>query len=114
MKKDNRAYMEHILRAIDAIERYVHGDKSLFLSDDLRFNAVLRQLQLMAESTTHLSDQAKQSASHIPWRQIAGFRNVLVHDYLGDLDLEKIWQVIEGRLPGLKIAIQQMLRGEKT
>ena len=63
----------------------------------------------MAESTQRLSDQAKRSRPKIEWYRIAGFRNVLVHDYLG-VDAERVWNIIQQELPALKKAVTDMLK----
>jgi uncharacterized protein with HEPN domain len=68
----------------------------------------LRNLQILAESTQRLSDPLKAAYPQVPWYQIAGFRNVLVHDYL-DVDQERVWLVVERELPDLKRAILAML-----
>jgi uncharacterized protein with HEPN domain len=68
---------------------------------------VVRNLQTLSESSQRLSDEVKNTQSHIDWRAITGFRNVLVHDYMG-LDLETIWLVIENDLPALKVALNAM------
>ena len=59
----------------------------------------------MSESSQRLSDQAKGNCPEIDWRSISGFRNILVHDYLGGIDNELIWQVIKQELPLLKAAL---------
>jgi uncharacterized protein with HEPN domain len=71
-------------------------------------DAVLRNLQVLAESTQRLSDVSKSAQPDIDWRRIAAFRNVLVHDYLG-VDLEIIWRIVQEDLPMLKTAIQSLL-----
>ena len=71
-------------------------------------DAVLWVLQVMAESCQRLSETAKKAHPEIDWRGITGFRNILVHDYLGGIDLELIWQVIEQELPRLKAASQNI------
>ena len=68
-------------------------------------DAVVRNLQIMAESSQRLSDEEKSKHPAIPWRDIAGFRNILVHDYLG-LDLDIIWSVVEQDLPSLRDALK--------
>ncbi len=65
-------------------------------------DAVLRNLQVLAESTQRLSDQLKTAHAEVPWREIAGLRNILVHDYLG-VDLEHVWRILERDLPKLKV-----------
>ena len=98
----DRTYVLHMLECIEKIEQYTGGDHNRFLNDPMLQDAVLRVLQVMAESSQRLSAETKSAAEHIDWRGIAGFRNILVHDYLGGIDLNLIWQVIEQELPLLK------------
>jgi uncharacterized protein with HEPN domain len=62
----------------------------------------------MAESTQHLSEDLKANYPEVEWRALGGFRNVLVHDYLG-IDIEKVYMDVQQNLPALKVAIQGML-----
>jgi uncharacterized protein with HEPN domain len=71
-------------------------------------DAILRNLQVIAESTQRISDSMKTTSPDIEWRQIAAFRNILVHDYLG-IDLDAIWNVVVQDIPALRQAIQSML-----
>ena len=88
--KDDRAYLEHIRECIDRIQDYTRGGQQAFLGDTKTQDAVLRNLQTLAESARRLSRQFTDANSEIPWKNIIGFRNVLVHDYLG-VDLHQIW-----------------------
>ncbi|HEX8229036.1 MAG TPA: DUF86 domain-containing protein [Chloroflexia bacterium] len=106
--RDDKLYLIHISECIERVESYVAGGKAEFMSSSLIQDAVARNLQVMAESTQRLSDGAKMAHPEIDWREIAGFRNVLVHDYL-DTDREILWQVIERDLPPLKAAMHAML-----
>ena len=108
MKRD-RVYLEHILETIGRVETYIQGDKQQFLADSLVQDGVLRNLQTMAESITRISDSLKQAHPEIDWRAISGFRNIIVHDYLG-VDLHLVWDVIENRLPDLKERVRQIFR----
>ena len=72
-------------------------------------DAVLRRLQTLAESTQRLSTETKEKIPNIDWRSISGFRNILVHDYLGGIDLDIVWEVINKYLPELKIVINNTL-----
>ena len=83
-------------------------NRKAFLASTLVQDAVLRNLQVMAESTQHLSQATKQDQNEIEWHNISGFRNILVHDYLG-VDIERIWDIIEKELPPLKEAVRNML-----
>ena len=71
-------------------------------------DAVLRNLQALSESSQRISEELKQTQSEVPWHKIAGFRNILVHGYLG-IDTEKVWAIIKQDLPQLKQAIKEML-----
>jgi len=107
--KDDRLYLIHISECIERIESYIGGkEKQKFLDSTLIQDAIIRNLQTLAESTQRLSDAAKESMSGIDWFKIAGFRNVLVHDYLG-VDIERVWNILEKDLPALKIAVKKTL-----
>ncbi len=107
MAKDNRVYIEHMLECIQNIHEYIDCKESFF-STRLIQDAVVRNLQIMAESSQRLSDDLKSQYDFIPWRAISGFRNILVHDYLG-VDLDVIWSVIEQDVPALEKALEAML-----
>jgi uncharacterized protein with HEPN domain len=110
--KDDKLYLIHIKECIERVETYVsEGGKEAFMDSMLIQDAVLRNLQTMAESTQRLSDTLKAANPEVPWYQIAGFRNVLAHDYL-DIDQERVWFVVERELPSLKRAIVAMLEGQ--
>ena len=101
----DKVYMEHILECIDKINNYTGKDRDRFMGDEFVQDAVLRRLQIMAESTQRLSDDLKATALDIDWRALSGFRNVLVHDYLDGIDLYRVWDAIENNLPDLQRAI---------
>lgn len=108
--KDDRLYLIHISECLHRIETYVgQSGKEEFLASSLLHDAVIRNLQVMAESTQRLSASLKTDYPNVDWYRIAGFRNILVHDYLG-VDLEIVWQVIIKDLPDLKQSIAAMLR----
>lgn len=108
MKQDD-FYLQLIVEYIEDIERYVRRDKGRFFDDDMVRNATLRQLQIMAESTKRLSDQTQQRKPEIPWKEIADFRNILVHNYDGRINLDVVWTTIERELPVLKAAAKELL-----
>ena len=106
--KDDRLYLIHISECIERIQRFVSDGKASFMTSDLIQGAVLRNLQVMAESTQRLSDVLKARNPEGEWAEIVGFRNVLVHDYL-DIDLEEVWDIIELDLPPFKRRVQDLL-----
>jgi uncharacterized protein with HEPN domain len=104
----DQTYISHMIECIQRIDGYVSTGKESFTNTALLQDAVMRVLQVMAESSQRLSLQAKAEHPEIDWRSISGFRNILVHDYLGGIDLELIWQVIAKELPLLKKALLGM------
>ena len=72
-------------------------------------DAAVRNLQVLSESTTRLSDGLKETEPNIPWPQLRGFRNILAHGYL-NIDTDIVWKVIEKELPALDQAIQRMTK----
>jgi len=90
--KDDRVYLAYILECLDAIVGYANEGRSKFLTDRKTQKATLRELQELAESTQRLSSTLKDRHSELPWAAIAGFRNVLVHDYLG-IGPSRVWDV---------------------
>ncbi len=107
----DQIYITHMIECIQRIEGYVSTGKEAFTKTALLQDASMRVLQVMAESSQRLSPQAKSEHPEIDWRSIAGFRNILVHDYLGGIDLELIWQVLEKELPLLKKTLGKMDTG---
>lgn len=93
--KDDRLYLVHVLECIDRIERYTAEGKMAFMADERTQDAVLRNLQVLSESTQRLSADLKSAHPEVDWRGISGFRNVLVHDYLG-INLIRVWEIVEG------------------
>ena len=106
----DQVYVEHMLECIGRIERYVGNDRARFMQLEIVQDAAVRNLQTLAESSQRLSESARMTQPGIDWRAIAGFRNILVHDYLG-LDLDTIWLVIEQDLPQLKNALEEIRGG---
>jgi len=105
----DRVHLEHIRTCIGRVREYTRGDRSVFYESHLVQDAVLRNLHTIAESTQRLSDRVKATEPDFPWRAIAGFRNVIVHEYLG-IDLEVIWSVVKRDLPRLDEAVDRMIQ----
>ncbi len=105
--KDELVYVEHVLACIGRIETYTGGNKSVFFGSTLVQDAVVRNLEVMAESTQPLSDEIKNKHPDVDWRGLAGFRNLLAHGYLG-VDTQRIWELIETRLTALKSSMERI------
>lgn len=104
--KNNAVYVEHMWDCIQRIDEYVEN-KEQFYASRLVQDAVIRNLQVMAESSQRLSEAIKKNYPQVPWKSISGFRNILVHGYLG-VDLDMIWSVVEQELPSLEKALVEI------
>lgn len=102
----DRVLLVHMRECIDRIREYTGGERSAFEGSRMVQDAVIRNLQTMAESSQRLSAGIK-ATEQMPWRELAGFRNVIVHGYLG-IDLAAIWLVVEQDLPPLAAALERM------
>lgn len=109
MNKPWQPYALHILDAIEKIRRIqARGDLT---EDEVLYDAALRNLQTLSEATQLLPDQKKAAFPAIPWREISGFRNILGHNYLGNIDPLTVVNVIETQLQPLEECIRAMLVG---
>jgi uncharacterized protein with HEPN domain len=107
MSKAWQAHGQHILDAIAKIRRIQQrGD---LVTDEVLYDAALRNLQPLSEATQMLPDDLKAQYPAIPWREISGFRNILVHNYLGDIDAMAVSGVICTHLQPLESCIAAML-----
>ena len=108
-KRDPLVLLEDILLAIQKIGRYTSQmDHDAFITDDLVVDGVARNLEIIGEAARQLPDEYKRAHTEIPWTQIAGLRNRIVHDYFG-LDLEIIWQIVQHDLPELENQVSALL-----
>lgn len=112
MSKEDRVYLNHILECIRRIEANTEGGQESFDASHTLQDAVFRNLQTLSEATQRLSGTAKASHPSIAWDQIAAFRNVMVHNYLG-IDLDIVWGIIQRDIPPLKQAVSDLLRSHQ-
>lgn len=107
MSKEWQVYAYHIQDAIGKIERIrKRGDLT---QDEVLYDASLRNLQTLSEATQMLPEALKAQFPNMPWREISGFRNILVHNYLGDIDVQTVKTVIDRYIPELAQCIKAML-----
>lgn len=102
----DRALVAHMRECLDRIFEYTRFERARFDASRLVQDAVIRNLQTLAESSQRLSGQIKATEPRIPWRELAGFRNVIVHGYLG-VALGAVWLVVEQDLPALTEAVNR-------
>lgn len=100
--KDDTIYIDHILKSIDNITEYTKGfNKKRFSEDTLVQDAVIRNFEIIGEAAKKISINFRQNYTEIPWKEMAGMRDKLIHDYFG-VDIEVIWKTINDDLPTLK------------
>ena len=106
--KSDLVYLRHIADAIQKIESYVSVGHETFMSTSHWQDAVIRQLEIIGEATKRLSPEVRRGYPQIPWKRIAGLRDVLIHDYLG-VDISLVWRITQTYLPELKHQIDAIL-----
>jgi uncharacterized protein with HEPN domain len=101
-------YLRHMLDAVEKIAAYVRVGRDRFMVESHWQDAVIRQLEIIGEATKRLSPELRARHSEVPWRRIAGLRDVLIHGYMG-VDLDAVWQISQQQIPDLKRAIEAIL-----
>ena len=109
MERDDSVYLRHILDAISRIEEYSHGiDEEMFYQHHLVQDGVIRQLEIIGEASKRLSREVRAMCPNVPWQDIAGMRDKLIHDYFG-VDLDAVWLTARDDVPALKAEVSTML-----
>ncbi len=105
---EEKIYLLYILDALEKLSALAAdaANKEAFYSNWIVQDAVIRRLHTMAETTQRLSEQTRSRIPHVAWEDIAGLRNILVHGYLGTIDLETVWGIVTGILPEFETAVR--------
>ncbi len=111
MKRDYRLYLDDMLEAIDKIEKYTR-DLSFgqFRQDDKTIDAVIMNFAVIGEAAKQIPAKIRKDHPEIPWKEMAGMRDKLVHEYFG-IRHDVVWETIMVRLPQLKSLIKELLEG---
>lgn len=108
MKKD-KAYLQHILDTISDVEKFMENvNQEAFFKNKEKQYAVLRGLEIIGEAAKNLSKELKAKYGEVPWKDIAGMRDKLIHEYFG-VKLELVWETVKKKLPELKKQISEIL-----
>jgi uncharacterized protein with HEPN domain len=109
MKRDESFYLHHIIDAIAKVDEYLKGlDEIAFSQKTLVQDGVIRQIEIIGEATKRLSFDFRRRYQDIPWEDITGMRDKLIHDYFG-VDIETVWLTAVDDLPTLKLEIEKIL-----
>lgn len=109
MKKDSKVFLLHILESIELIEKYLKNKSKEDFSKSIQLqDSVIRRIEIIGEATKALPQNIKQYYPDVPWKQISGMRDILIHKYFG-VDLDLTWQAILKDIPELKKNIKKIL-----
>jgi len=110
MPRESEVYLEDMLEAANRIRRYVRGlDFEGFRGDERTVDAVIRNLEILGEAAKRVPESIRVQCPDVEWRKVAGLRDILIHQYFG-VDLKIVWDVVLGKLPALRTAIETALK----
>ena len=113
MRRDYKIYLNDIIECIEKIMNYTTGLSSAdFCNDAKTIDAVIRNLEIIGEAARRLPEEIRIKFPDVEWHKIISLRNILIHEYPG-IDLETIWDIIENKLPPVKIQVKEILKGQQ-
>ncbi|MBU2104350.1 MAG: DUF86 domain-containing protein [Nanoarchaeota archaeon] len=114
MKRDVILFVRDTLERIELIENSISKLSKLdFQSNNLIVDATIRRLEVIGEAVKNIPDSFRNKYSDVPWRKIAGLRDIMTHAYFG-VDLDIIWKIIKDDIPILKKQIKEILEKENV
>lgn len=112
-KRSDALYLDHIQERIQRIEACAREGREAFEASHVLQDAIIRNFEVIGEAVKQLSPVLLERYPDVAWRRVAGFRDVLIHNYMG-VDLDEVWNVIEKDLPRLKQTIEAMREDMET
>lgn len=113
MKREFIDYLQDIADVIENVEKFTAGmDYEKFIADEKTIFAVVRAFEIIGEATKKIPLEVRTGYPGVPWKEMAGFRDKLSHEYFG-VDLKVVWQTLKEDIPLLKPAISQLLKESK-
>jgi uncharacterized protein with HEPN domain len=111
--RDYRDYLQDILDATADIEDFVANmTYNQFIKDRKTLNAVVRSIEVIGEAAKNIPEPMRAKYPELPWKQIAGMRDKLIHAYFG-VDTETLWKAVKDNIPPLKASIQKMQKEQE-
>jgi uncharacterized protein with HEPN domain len=107
-ERDERLYLDDIVRAIDRILEYTADGRDAFFADSRTQDAVIRNLEVIGEAIRGVSPATRARHPAVPWKQIAGTRDRVIHGYF-TVDLEIVWEIVEKELAELRRLVAAMV-----
>lgn len=112
MSRENGVFLEDIMESIQAIEKYTNDiSEGQFHDNKQAQDAVVRRFEIIGDAVKNLDEDYKNKHPHIPWRKIAGMRDILIHEYFG-VNISRVWEAARKDVPVLKVEINKLLSAE--
>lgn len=112
MLHDNLSYLNDILEASKLVVSFIQDvDEETFSEDIMRQSAVVRQIEIIGEATKRLSPEFRDAHSEIPWRQMAGMRDILIHAY-NHVDVDEVWHTATDSIPTLVEQVERLIASQ--
>ena len=109
MSRDESLYLADIQESCEKVLRFTKGmTYKEFVHDDLHFDAVLRNLEIIGETVKNVSEETRQKYPTVKWRKIAGFRDIVAHAYFW-VNEETVWDIVKNEIPALLSIVNSML-----
>jgi len=109
MSRRETLYLADVQESCEKVLRFTKGmTYKDFVHDELHFDAVLRNLEIIGEAVKNISEETRQKYAQIKWRKIAGFRDIVAHEYFG-VNEETVWDIVENEIPALLATVKVML-----
>jgi len=108
-RKNHKIFLQDILESIERIEQYTMGKtEDEFLDNCEKQDAIMKRLEVIGEAVKNIPKKIKEKYPDIPWKRIAGMRDVLIHEYFG-VTMERVWNTAKNDIPKLKKQILELL-----
>ena len=110
MSRNESLYLGDIQESCEKILRFTKGmTYKEFIHDELHFDAVLRNLEVIGEAVKNISEETRITYPNVKWRKIAGFRDIVAHEYFG-VNEETVWDIVRNQIPDLLEIVKMMLK----